>query len=495
MGQLMLKGIPLYLDAYTMKLPGVSTVYALFMMFLGQTIAGIHLGLLIVNGICIFLTYLLACRLIGREAAIIAAASYAVLSLSYSVLGVFAHATHFVVVFSLLGFVLLFRYIDRGHKVTLFLSALCFGSAFIMKQHAALLASFAFLYLAWRSWRNFNSSKYRLMVGCAIFLSGMIVPYSLIILYVFIAGALNEFWFWTVQYAREYVSEITLAQGWDYFCHNFEAMAVSQLPFWLMAGVGGFFLCTKRTSDADKVFIFGFFLFSLLAVCPGWYFRPHYFVMLLPAVALMAGAVAHPSGYLFSSIKSVTIQHLILTILLIIAAVYACYREKDYYFFHTPRQVSRAIYALSPFPEALLVARYIKDHTSLNDRIAILGSEPEIFFYADRLSATKHIYMYGLMENQRYATEMQQEIIRDIQMTKPKYLVIVNVVSSWVSSTVNSGTLVDWAERYAAEYYDVVGVIDIFDYDTTDYHWDEGAKGYKPIADDFLTVLKRKEGI
>ncbi|MFZ0770597.1 MAG: hypothetical protein WCA49_02190 [Candidatus Sulfotelmatobacter sp.] len=32
-----------------------------------------------------------------------------------------------------------------------------------------------------------------------------------------------------------------------------------------------------------------FFLFSVLAVCPGLYFRPHYFILLLPAAALCAG--------------------------------------------------------------------------------------------------------------------------------------------------------------------------------------------------------------
>ena len=44
MGQLLLKGIPPYLNVYTMKLPGVSVVYAIFMVLFGQTPFGIHLG-------------------------------------------------------------------------------------------------------------------------------------------------------------------------------------------------------------------------------------------------------------------------------------------------------------------------------------------------------------------------------------------------------------------------------------------------------------------
>jgi hypothetical protein len=287
---------------------------------------------------------------------------------------------------------------------------------------------------------------------------------------------------------------MTFAQGWSYFYTNSGAIVRSQLPFMIMAGVGGLFLCLKRWRDTDRVFIFGFLLFSLLAICPGWYFRPHYFIMLLPAMALMAGAIAHPPGLLFSSIKSKAIQQIVITILLLTVTGYVSYREKEYLFLNSPRQVSRGCYSLSPFPEALLIAGYIKSHTSPNDRIAVLGSEPEIFYYADRLSATRHIYMYGLMENHPHALMMQQEMIREIESAKPKYIVMVNIVSSWFAMRPSISSIIDWSEKYAKEKYEVVGVIDMVDYDVTQFVWEGEAKKYKPFGANFLTVLKRKEG-
>src|ERR1039458_5372696 len=47
--QLMLQGIPPYKLAYTMKLPGTHAAYALILAAFGQTSAGIHFGLLLVN--------------------------------------------------------------------------------------------------------------------------------------------------------------------------------------------------------------------------------------------------------------------------------------------------------------------------------------------------------------------------------------------------------------------------------------------------------------
>ena len=96
-GQLMLQGVAPYAEAANMKLPGTNAAYALIMAIFGQSISAIRFGLLLVNAGCAVLVYFVARRLFGSVAGFAAAASYAVLSVSPSVMGVWAHATHFVV--------------------------------------------------------------------------------------------------------------------------------------------------------------------------------------------------------------------------------------------------------------------------------------------------------------------------------------------------------------------------------------------------------------
>ena len=48
-GQLILQGIPPYKLAYNMKFPGTYAAYAVIMSIFGQTIIGIHIGLLLIN--------------------------------------------------------------------------------------------------------------------------------------------------------------------------------------------------------------------------------------------------------------------------------------------------------------------------------------------------------------------------------------------------------------------------------------------------------------
>src|SRR5207247_3418599 len=95
-GQLMLQGIPPYKLAYNMKFPGTYGAYALIMALFGQTIVGIHLGLLLINAATILLIFLLGRRLINSMAGLAAAMTYAVFSVRPSVLGVASTAAHSV---------------------------------------------------------------------------------------------------------------------------------------------------------------------------------------------------------------------------------------------------------------------------------------------------------------------------------------------------------------------------------------------------------------
>src|SRR5881296_2325135 len=96
-GQLILQGVPPYKLAYNMKLPGTYAAYALIMSIFGQTIDAIHFGLLLVNATTIALIFLMGRRLMDSTAGVAAAVSYAILSVSPSVLGLAAHATNFVI--------------------------------------------------------------------------------------------------------------------------------------------------------------------------------------------------------------------------------------------------------------------------------------------------------------------------------------------------------------------------------------------------------------
>jgi 4-amino-4-deoxy-L-arabinose transferase-like glycosyltransferase len=150
MGQLLLQGIPPYLHIYSMKLPGLCVIYSVIMGIFGQSIFAIHLGLLIFNGFAIVLVFLLTRYLADEFAGVIAALVYALLSVSPSVKGTFAHATQFIVPIVLGGLLLLLKAIDQKKIWMLVASGFLLGSAFILKQHAIFFVLYAICYCFWR---------------------------------------------------------------------------------------------------------------------------------------------------------------------------------------------------------------------------------------------------------------------------------------------------------------------------------------------------------
>jgi hypothetical protein len=49
------------------------------------------------------------------------------------------------------------------------------------------------------------------------------------------------------------------------------------------------------------------------------------------------------------------------------------------WFAMTPLELSRELYSVNPFPESIPLAAYLECHTRPGDKIAVMGSEPQIF--------------------------------------------------------------------------------------------------------------------
>ncbi len=474
-GQLMLQTIPPYQLATNMKLPGTYAAYAALMTMFGQSPAGIHWGLLLVNCAAILLVYLLGTRLFGTASGLAACAAYAVLSMGSSVMGMEAHATHFVVLPALAGALLLARPADSWRLTTLWWSGLLFGLAFLMKQQGALFGIFGAVWVAvgcWRLRRGLSSPIPKL----GAFLSGLAAPFAITCLLLWRAGVFPKFWFWTVTYARQYATEMRLGDGLSALAETFAPILKQNAPMWLLAAAGLVLIWLKRESRDSAAFAMAFLLFSFLAVSPGLFFREHYFVVLLPAVALLAGAaVRHRAMYwVFGA-----------------ALILSLGLQREFLFELSPLEACRQLYGRNPFPEAIQVADYIQKHSEKDARVAILGSEPEIYFYAHRHSATSYIYMYGLMEAQPYALAMQNEMIGEVEAAAPQYVVQVSGNASWLQDPQSPTRVFEWWYGYGARHYRLVGIADIISKERTEYRWADAAQTYQPQSTYFLAVYQR----
>jgi hypothetical protein len=494
-GQLMLQGIPPYELAYNMKFPGTYAAYAVIMAIFGETPAGIHFGMIIVTTLTALMLFWLGKRMLDATAGIVASTFYAVLAASPSMLGLAGHATQFAAFFATAGLCVMWLARQSSSGLAMAAAAgILFGTAILMKQHAAFIALWAAIAFAGTCIRKREISagqKFRLV---AAFGAGIVLPFGLCCLILWRAGVFGNFWFWTVQYARQYASItaaiVPLAKLPQVFLYHFNEAISDFALLWLVPVAGLATIWLDVRLDGLRLWLLGFSVAATATVFPGFYFRPHYFLLMLPALALLAGCGVSGAGHLWrqrAEGKSKLGDWPVGVFALVLAV--AILEDPDVWFVLTPLQVETRLYGVRPFSASAAIAGYIRDNSAPDARVAVLGSEPEIYFLSHRRSATGYIYTYALMEPQPFARKMQDQMIREIEGAAPEFVVFEDD-RIWERRANSDPAIFNWWDSYRTNYARV-GLADMTSPVDVEYRWGADAVKYGGMQGAGLEVFRR----
>ncbi len=485
-GKLLLEGVPPYTEVHNMKLPGTYYAYALLMALFGRTDSGVRLGLALWTTGSALLVFAIGRRLLGRQAGALAATTFAMLAVSPGVLGLAGHATHFLLLPALLGTWLLLR--PGGVPLPVaFLAGIAFGAAFLMKQHAAAFVLCGAVLLVLRE----RAGGLRRLAGAeAVFLAGAAAPYGALCLHLAAIGAFEEFWFWTVTYARQYVTRVPVSAAAGLLLSSSKSAIGWNFLVWIAAAAGAAWVFRDGTLKAVRPTLAAFVLCSFAAVVPGFYFRPHYFISMLPAVALLAAAGAAGDGDSRPGAR----RRAAWTCLVLAAAAVGVSGYAGAFFAWDDVRLARTMYGTNPFLESREIAGRLRAAGRPGDRIAVLGSEPQIPFYADMRSATRYVYAYALMEVHPYAARLQEETVAEIEAVRPRHLVLVHVGTSWLPQPGSDRRIFRWIDEWVPAHYDVVGLVEIFPGRPAVTTWGEEAAARRARSDDHVLVFRRRDG-
>jgi hypothetical protein len=491
-GQLILQGIPPYELACNMKFPGTYLAYAGIMSVFGQTPAGIHFGLLLLTTATALMLFWLGKKTLDETAGAVAATSYALLAGGPSMLGLAGHATQFCAFFATAGLCLMRCARQRETWPTLVASGALFGTAVLMKQHAVVIAAWAGLSFAFGRLFFAKDGWGRRLAAVAVYGFSMLTPLGLCCLWLWHAGVFAPFKFWTFDYAREYASGMPLATARIFFTNNFAHAMTSAMLVWVVATIGVVLLWRDARWQGSRGWMLGFCAASGLAVVPDFYFRPHYFLIAMPAVALLSGAAVSGLRHWWEQRENSSLLGDWPVWTYTLVAVLTVLANAMIWFQTLLRTLTRQLYANDPLTEAEAVAKYIRDNSAPTDRVAVLGSEPEIYFLAHRHSVTGYIYLYAMMEAQPFALKMQQEMIGDLESRKPEYVVLCSIDKWSASHPASTMTLFQWWDSYQTN-YTRVGVADILSLGEIAYAFGatEAAR-YGPAHHCALEVFQRK---
>ena len=333
---------------------------------------------------------------------------------------------------------------------------------------------------------TFHSRLSTIVYPLVCFAAGFGLPYLLTCLSLWGAGVFPQFWFWTVSYAGKYASSVPVVYSGDMLRSGLRAVVGPNLGLWLLPWAGALVMWWEerleegsrkskvqslkseggnpnelriphsalRTSKSRiphaRFFLTAFLGCSVGSISLGFYFREHYFITLLPALALLSGVAVSRALHLLRHDKTIELfLALPILLLLVIGVGAALVGNSAFWFDYSPREAVNYTYGTSLFADAVSVGDYLRTNAPPSARVAVLGSEPEILFYSGRRSATGYIYTYPLMENHAYASTMQQQMLEEIERARPDYAVYVDDNYSWLPQSHSERRILDWWNGYS----------------------------------------------
>ncbi|MCG3130510.1 MAG: hypothetical protein FLDDKLPJ_01272 [Phycisphaerae bacterium] len=455
--QRLLAGETPYLDQFNQKPPGVFVFYAAGMALGGPTVAALHVLLAIITGLTVVMTGMCLARLGHARAAPWAALALAVMSASPRVLGPSANTEHFANVCLSALAVACVQFRIRGGRPALIVAGAAGAAACLCKQ-VALLPACAILVLmlgtgvragadAGRSRPGESASESRSGVTrlsalgwTALGAAAVVAP---VIVFFVSRGAWSAFVDAVLLHNLDYVRRNT----WSEAAWALGRAAGRQWPCLAPAGIlAAPAMLPGRRDESGATRIAATWLAAAgAAAAISFNFYDHYSIFLLPPLSMLAGLGVVRVA---SAARNQTVLRVGAALGGVIAlAVGPAYADRSFWRASSAEERARILYGQNLVVEGRRIGEHLRRESAAEDRVLILGSEPQILYYAGLRSATRYTIMYPLFGPYADAASRQGEVIASIESAPPDWVLDVQV---WSSRTPHAGRPLDLERKVGA---------------------------------------------
>jgi tetratricopeptide (TPR) repeat protein len=348
--------------------------------------------------------------------------------------------------------------VERESLAWVLVTGVCAGLALVFKQVALPNVVFHALFVTW-------ALRRRLLVVPTLLLGLLAIP-VLAGAYFALHGAWGAFLDATMGHSFAYASQLPLARYPESLWRTLPDAARSFWPLLVLAGVQAVLGCfapslSSRASGPTRVrrntlLVLLWLAASFAGSAGGGYFRPHYYVQLIPPLAVLAGMsvgllpLGPPRGFL---------RRAIALGLVVVPIGIGVLSNLWYYLPGDAGMKSLRLYGGPLFAQSPAVGAFIADHSDVHDTIFVLGSEQQILYYAARQSATRYIFVYPLTGPFPDARQRQLETLGEVQRNDPRFIVTVFLPSSFAAVAETPSDIFDGTRDLISRSYRVAAVL------------------------------------
>ena len=407
-----------YRDWIDQKPPAIFWVYRSAFMLPMDAIRAVHFMALLFAAASACALYFLALRFVSRGWAFLAAILFVLLSADPLLYGTEANTEMFMLLPLILSALTFFRSASaagRGSEMGFaVLAGIFIGIATAFKQVAVV--QWPFLLLMYPLFVEGKKSLGRMLFFAIVSAMGIAVVWAAIVLFFALHHALGDFTYNVFTHNFQYIQSISWPRRVSYFSATLKSLITDEWPVWIFSAIG--LVCLlRRGRFKEPLFIVGWMAVSFAGVSASGYYFPHYFQQMLPVFCLAAAVGAEVlDGAGYAAAVRVWLRRMVFAAVLIVpVAVVRC----PYLFSYSGAEASDKIYPGSHFAEKQVLAERLAQITKPDDKAFIFGADTEILFYAQRVSATRYIFLFPLYGPYSDAKEKQIAVANEIVHNAP----------------------------------------------------------------------------
>ncbi len=394
LGQGIRNGLMLYSQIHDNKPPAIYLLAAFT-----QTVFGFRLLLLLWMIPTCYYFYQLAKNYLSPKLSQVALLIFVILTSIPVVEGHIANAEIFMLLPTILGFLLFEKYI--------FWSGLSLGLALMFKVPVAIEFFFLFCY------GFFILKKYKDIKSLVIFGLSFFIPTIILSIYYYSIGTLLPF------LSASFLQNFGYLSSWSTGTQQ-SSPTSSGLPLrfvlMILSWIVFYFQLNRKLIDKKMFFLSSWFTACLFGVLLSTRPYPHYLIQIIPSLILI---ILSQSKYFFHKI------------LIVLALIYSIFHYK-FYFYPTFSYYQNFIqyilnqkdvssyrqYFGSDVNNFYKISSYIQQNTTSQDKIFVWSDDPYLYPLSNRLPSTKYITSYHILDFNGYSQTMYQ-----LKINLPKIIV------------------------------------------------------------------------
>ncbi|MCM2339329.1 MAG: glycosyltransferase family 39 protein [Burkholderiales bacterium] len=192
----------------------------------------------------------------------------------------------------------------------------------------------------------------------------------------------------------------------------------------------------------------------------------HYYLIIMPFLALCCASLFDS---LLNSLAKNEKQKTISTIIFLPIILFIMIIPFKEQFSFNPQQLSIWMYGtVNPFSESQEVAKHLKEITKDDDLVFVAGSEPQIYYYAQRKSISRFIITYPLNMPTPYREEYQKELMSEFEKNPPKAIILSTREISNLWDEKSPKIFINYFNDLISKNYNIIG----------GYVWETNEKGH-----------------